>query len=53
MSEAEDPRARFRELPEPVRLEDVVETSQADVPRVVETAPDIDHRLLAAGGGPV
>jgi hypothetical protein len=53
MTEHEDPRAQYRQLPEPVRLEDVVETSQADPPRVVETQPDIDLRLLAAGGGPV
>ena len=54
MTEGEqDPRARFRHLPEPVRLEDVVETLQADPPRVVEPQPEIDLRLLAAGGGPV
>jgi hypothetical protein len=54
MSQGEhDPRARFRQLPEPVRPEDVVETEVADSPLVVETPAQIDRRLLAAGGGPV
>jgi hypothetical protein len=48
-----DPRARFRQLPEPVRPEDVVETEVADPPLIVETPAEIDRRLLAAGGGPV
>jgi hypothetical protein len=54
MSEGEhDPRARFRQLPEPVRPADVVETEVADPPLIVETPAEIDRRLLAAGGGPV
>ena len=37
MSEASsDPRDRFRQLPERVRPEEVVETSDADPPLVVE-----------------
>jgi hypothetical protein len=54
MSEGEhDPRARFRQLPEPVRPEDVVETEVADPPLAVETPADVERRQLAAGGGPV
>ena len=54
MSEPEqDLRARFRELPEPVRPEDVVETSAADPRLVAETPADAERRQLAAGGGPV
>jgi hypothetical protein len=48
-----DPRERFRQLPDPVRPEDAVETSQAEPARVVETEPEVERRLLAAGGGPV
>lgn len=32
MTDEKDPRARFRTLPEPVRLEDTVETSDAFPP---------------------
>ncbi|WP_216870550.1 hypothetical protein [Modestobacter excelsi] len=54
MSEAErDPRARFRELPDPVRPEELVETRPADPPLPVETPADAERRQLAAGGGPV
>jgi hypothetical protein len=48
-----DPRARFRQLPEPVRPEDTVETQPADPPLVVETTADSERRQLVAGGGPV
>ena len=40
MTESEDPRARFRRLPDRVRPEDAVETSDADPPQVVETEAD-------------
>jgi hypothetical protein len=54
MTEAEeDPRARFRALPEPVRPEQTVETQAADPPLQVETPADAERRQLAAGGGPV
>jgi hypothetical protein len=48
-----DPRARFRQLPEPVRPEDTVETQPADVPLLAETPADSEKRQLASGGGPV
>ncbi|WP_369137328.1 hypothetical protein [Modestobacter versicolor] len=37
MSEVVDPRARFRELPERVQREELVETSDAGTIQVVET----------------
>jgi hypothetical protein len=49
----QDPRARFRELPEPVRPEELVETQAADPPLQVETPAEAERRQLAAGGGPV
>jgi hypothetical protein len=51
MSEQEDPRARFRQLPEPVRLEDVVETSPAEDPQVVETPAEVYLRVIAGSAG--
>jgi hypothetical protein len=48
---AEDPRDRFRHLPEPVRSEDLVETRDADPHIVVETGSDTDRLLRLAGGG--
>jgi hypothetical protein len=48
-----DRQDRFRVLPEPVRPEQLVETSPADPPLVVETPADAGRRQLAAGGGPV
>jgi hypothetical protein len=48
-----DPRARFRQLPEPVRPEELVESQPADPALVVETPADGEKRQLAAGGGPV
>ena len=51
--ESRDPRARFRELPEPVRPDDLVEEQPADPPLVVETPAHSEKRQLAAGGGPV
>jgi hypothetical protein len=54
MSETtDDPRARFRQLPERVRPEELVETQPADPPLVAETPGDDEKRQLAAGGGPV
>jgi hypothetical protein len=52
MDPTEERRARFGQLPEPVRREQLVETTDADPPRVTETEFDTDQRLwLAAGGG--
>ena len=48
-----DPRARFRQLPEPVLPEETVETQAADPPLQVETPADAERRQLASGGGPV
>jgi hypothetical protein len=54
VSDAEhDPRARFRELPERVRPEELVESQPADPPLLVETPADAERRQLASGGGPV
>ncbi|MCW2509961.1 MAG: hypothetical protein JWP68_3109 [Modestobacter sp.] len=52
MSQGEqDPRARFRQLPEPVRPADVVETSDANRPVVAETTLETDWRLSLLGPG--
>ncbi|MCW2617222.1 MAG: hypothetical protein JWR28_371 [Modestobacter sp.] len=52
MSQGEqDPRARFRQLPEPVQLEDVVETSDSNRPVVAETPLDEAWRLALLGPG--
>ena len=52
VSEAEqDPRAQYRRLPEPVRLEDVVETSDANRPVQAETPLSTDWRLALLGPG--
>ncbi|WP_299956772.1 hypothetical protein [uncultured Modestobacter sp.] len=45
----DDPRARYRRLPEPVRPEDAVETEEASARRVVETPPEIALRIIAGG----
>ena len=37
MTEQVDPRAQYRQLPEPVRPDELVETSDADRPVPVET----------------
>jgi hypothetical protein len=47
----DDPRARFRRLPEPVRPEDLVETADADRPVVVETELETEWRLALLGPG--
>ncbi|WP_222268598.1 hypothetical protein [Modestobacter marinus] len=47
----DDPRARFRELPEPVRPDELVETSAAGRPVVVETQLETDWRLALLGPG--
>jgi hypothetical protein len=52
MSEAEhDARARFRQLPEPVRPEHLVETSDVDRPVPAETPLQTEWRLALLGPG--
>ena len=50
MTEAADPRARFRQLPEPVRPDELVETS--DVNRPAEEEPVTPAWLELGIGGP-
>ena len=51
MTAAEDPRARFRTLPEPVRPDDAVETVDAEPARPVPTESDERDRFLREAGG--
>jgi hypothetical protein len=51
MSDAEDPRAQYRHLPEPVRPEELVETSDVTRPVQTEPQPDIDVRVVGFGPG--
>ena len=37
MTEQQDPRSQYRQLPEPMRPDELVETSDAGRPMVVET----------------
>ncbi|MCZ2814968.1 hypothetical protein [Modestobacter sp. VKM Ac-2984] len=53
MTEQVDPRAQFRQLPDPVHPDQLVEVHDADPPLPVETPAHADLRQLAAGGGPV
>jgi hypothetical protein len=48
---SDDPRARFRQLPETVRPEDLVETTDAGRPVVVETELHTEWRLALLGPG--
>ncbi|MCW2583070.1 MAG: hypothetical protein JWQ53_1860 [Klenkia sp.] len=47
----EDPRARFRALPDPVRPEQVVETSPAGPPPPEETEHERALRTALSDGG--
>ena len=47
----DDPRARFRELPEPVRPDELVETQEADRPLVVEAPLHEVWRVALFGPG--
>jgi hypothetical protein len=47
----EDPRARFRSLPEPVLPEDAVETVDATAAAPLETESDERDRFLREAGG--
>jgi|tagenome__1003787_1003787.scaffolds.fasta_scaffold20851631_2 hypothetical protein len=52
MTEAEDPRARFRHMPEAVvSREDLVETVETQTPPVAETEHDAASRSLRLAGG--
>jgi hypothetical protein len=52
MSEAsDDPRAQFRQLPESVRPEDLVETLESDRPLVVEAPMHEVWRVALYGPG--
>jgi len=47
----DDPRARFRELPRPVRPEELVETTDADGPVAAETPLETEWRVALLGPG--
>ncbi len=51
MTAPEDPRARFRTLPEPVGPEDTIETVDATAARPVTTESDERDALLRRAGG--
>jgi hypothetical protein len=51
VSETEDPRARFRHLPDPVRVEDMVETADVNRPAETQPQPDVDVRVIGLGPG--
>ncbi|MGY1697081.1 MULTISPECIES: hypothetical protein [unclassified Geodermatophilus] len=51
MTAPEDPRARFRTLPEPVDPEDTVETVDAGTTRPDSTDADERDTLLRQAGG--
>ena len=48
---AEDPRARFRQLPEPVRPDELVETSDTTTPVVIDEGAEPAWRVAMLGGG--
>jgi len=50
MTEQDDPRARFRRLPERVRPEEMVETEDVELP-VADAEPDPAWRAVYLGGG--
>ena len=47
----DDPRSRFRQLPDPVRAEELVETSDTNPPAVGETPLEAEWRLTLLGPG--
>jgi hypothetical protein len=49
--QSDDARSRFRQLPEPVRPEDLVETVDTGPPPVAETEHDAATRWLRTAGG--
>ena len=50
MTTAEDPRARFRELPDPVSLDETVESLDVTSLPVPDEGQDRDRFLREAGG---
>ena len=50
MTEAEDPRARFRQLPEPVRPDELVEASDVDRPVPAEPVTPAWEQIYTFGG---
>ena len=50
MTTAEDPRARFRELPDPVSLDETVESLDVTSLPVPDEGQDRDRLLREAGG---
>ena len=51
MTDPDDPRARFRSLPEPVDPDDTVETVDATVVHPAATGSDERDRMLREAGG--
>ncbi len=51
MTAPEDPRARFRTLPDPVRPDEAVETVDATAAAPLETESDERDRFLREAGG--
>ena len=51
MTEQNDPRARFRSLPAPVRPEELVETQDAEPPVAGDAEPEPAWRAVYLGGG--
>ena len=51
MTDAEDPRARFRQLPEPVRPDELVETSDPDRPMPDEPVKPAWEQIVLGGPG--
>lgn len=49
MSEQEDPRARFRELPARVRPDELVETADAGSPQVTDSPVEDEWRSTLLG----
>jgi hypothetical protein len=49
--DAEDPRARFRHLPDPIRPEQYVETAEADRPPLPDAPLETEWRLALLGHG--
>jgi hypothetical protein len=51
MTEAEDPRARFRHLPEPIRPHEMVETTDVNRPVEKEPIKPVWEQIAMGGSG--
>lgn len=51
MTEADDPRARFRQLPDPIRPEELVETTDVSQPVDTEEPLEAEWRQAMLGPG--